>query len=197
MEQENSIPAMPLTLAEETALFQAKLNLSSTVKRSAGWFYWIAGMSLINMVAYRTGATLSFLVGLGITQVIDVLSVSIANKASGTAALLVHGIGIALDLGVGFLFGMAGFLGQRMYRWAVVSGIILYVLDGLLFVVFQDWLPLAFHLFVLFNLWKGLKAMGQLKKLEQTGKIETPIAGPGFGRQKELSRDAKKIVNGL
>lgn len=85
-----------------------------------------------------------------------------------------------------------------MYRWAVVSGIILYVLDGLLFVVFQEWLPLAFHLFVLFNLWKGLKAMGQLKKLEQTGKIETPIAGPGFwspeGIEQRRKKDRKWIV---
>ncbi len=44
---------------------------------------------------------------------------------------------------------------------------VLYVLDALLMLVFQDWLGAGFHAFVLWGLWRGLAASRQLRRIEE------------------------------
>jgi hypothetical protein len=50
-------------------------------------------------------------------------------------------------------------------QWAFLVAMILYALDGLIFLGFGLWLDLAFHAFALFNMYKGLQALNQLVKL--------------------------------
>ncbi|MFQ5608913.1 MAG: hypothetical protein ACE5F8_01425 [Woeseiaceae bacterium] len=42
-----------------------------------------------------------------------------------------------------------------MKLWAYILGMIVYALDGLIFVLVQDWVSVGFHAFVLFMLWGG------------------------------------------
>jgi len=51
---------------------------------------------------------------------------------------------------------------------------ILYALDGLLFLLAKDVLSIGFHLFALYMIYKGLKAAEALRKLSPAG-----AAGPG------------------
>jgi hypothetical protein len=54
-----------------------------------------------------------------------------------------------------------GFLGQRAvagYRWAFVAGMIFYALDGLIFLMVQDWVGVGFHAFVLAMVGRGWAA---------------------------------------
>jgi hypothetical protein len=43
---------------------------------------------------------------------------------------------------------------------------VLYALDGLLFLLVQDWLSLAFHAFALFCIFGGHSALKRLRQLQ-------------------------------
>jgi hypothetical protein len=43
-----------------------------------------------------------------------------------------------------------------------------YLFDGILMIVFQDWLAAAFHTLALYGLWTGWRAIRQLAALDQT-----------------------------
>ena len=48
----------------------------------ANWFYWIAGLSLVNTILLYTGSEWVFVVGLGVTQLIDGIAIEIARAFS-------------------------------------------------------------------------------------------------------------------
>ena len=41
------------------------------LKNGANWFYWIAGLSLVNSAIFAFGGHVSFIAGLAYTQIID------------------------------------------------------------------------------------------------------------------------------
>jgi hypothetical protein len=125
------------------------------LKSGARWFYyWIAGLSLINSVVAMTGGQWGFLFGLGITQIIDGLGQNI--EGGGKAVVLV------LDLIAAGVFGLFGVFAHKRQTWAFLLGMLLYALDGLIFLLIQDWLGLGFHGFVLFCLFRGFQACREL-----------------------------------
>ena len=128
--------------------------LAAQLRGGASWFFWIAGLSLINSLAALTGSNWGFILGLGVTQVID----AIAHQIGGAGPA----IGIALDLAASGLFIGFGLLARKGLAWSFVVGMILYGLDGLLFLLVGDWFGLAFHVFVLVCLFKGLQAAREL-----------------------------------
>jgi len=72
-------------------------------------------------------------------------------------------VALVLDLlaaGVCALFGVFANKGQM---WAFVVGMILFALDGLIFLLVQDWIGVAFHVFILYCLFRGAQACRQLK----------------------------------
>ncbi len=163
----------PLSQAE-TASVQQKLLLENQIKNGVNWFFWIAGLSLINSVIYSAGGTLSFVVGLAATQFVDGIMTAIANEIGG--GIIVRGIGLVVNAGIAGIFAGAGVLGRKKHRWAVIVGMVLYVLDGLVFLAFGDFLPAAFHAFALFGLWRGQKAIGDLKALESNAPVTSTSA---------------------
>jgi hypothetical protein len=130
------------TVAQATAL--------ARVRVSARWFYWIAGLSLINSAVVIFGGSFHFVVGLGITSVVDALT-----KQAGSA-------GIVLDLIInGFvagLFVLFGSCASKTQKWAFIVGLGLYALDGLLLLMARDILSVAFHAYALFCIYRGLAA---------------------------------------
>jgi hypothetical protein len=62
------------------------------------------------------------------------------------------------ELAASGLFIGCGLLARKGLAWVFVVGMVLYGLDGLLFLLVGDWFGLAFHVFVLFCLFKGLQA---------------------------------------
>ena len=59
-----------------------------------------------------------------------------------------------------------GVLARKFFHWAFIVGMIVYALDGLLLLVAQDYLGVAFHAFVLFLLSKGVSASKKLSELK-------------------------------
>lgn len=133
--------------------------LERRIRVSARWFYWIAGLSLINSFMSMSKQGIVFVVGLGITQMVD----GFASQLNSNGTI----IGLALNVIIAGVFAMFGFFAWKRHSWAFIVGMILYVLDASLFMMLSLWLGLAFHAYVLFWLFQGLKANLQLNKLEK------------------------------
>ena len=133
-------------------------KLEKSFKAGAGWFFWIAGLSLINSIIILSGKNWSFIVGLGITQVVDMVAREIG--AFGKVA------GLVLDVAAAGVFVVFGLLSYRRYSWAFVVGMVIYGLDGLIFLLAMDFLSLGFHAFALVCIFSGLRSLKKLKLLE-------------------------------
>ena len=123
-----------------------------SVLSSARWFWWIAGLSLVNTILFHSDTKMSFVVGLGLT--------TLAN------AVFVKEIAIAISaLTIGF-YAFVGFQAQRERLWAFYLGLTVYVFDALLFVKFEDWMPVAFHALVIFYIVRGMLKVRQLARAQ-------------------------------
>jgi len=140
--------------AAATAPMTSDPATAAQLKSGASWFYWVAGLSLINSAVALSGTGWGFIVGLGITQIFDAIGQQFGT--AGKAVVLV------LDLIVAGVFVLFGVLSHKRHTWAFVLGMVLYALDGLIFLIAQDWLGLGFHAFVLFCLFRGVKACREL-----------------------------------
>lgn len=141
-----SIPATPTPLRDQATEAQ--------LKSGASWFYWIAGLSLINSIAAFTGSDWRFILGLGITQVFDAFG---RDLGSGGKAMV-----LTLDLLSAGALVLFGVFAHKRHLWAFVVGMVLIALDGLIFLIAQDWLGVGFHVFVLYCLFRGAKACREL-----------------------------------
>jgi GYF domain 2 len=126
------------------------------LRSGASWFYWIAGLSLVNSISSFAGLGFRFLFGLGITRLLDE-----AGASMGTSGQM---IALVLNLMAAALFVLFGFFGHKGHLWAFLVGMILFALDGLIFVFAQMWLGVAFHAFALFCLFRGFAACRELRQ---------------------------------
>jgi len=153
--------------SNQVAALQMKMALEAKVKSGLGWFFWIAGLSIINSIIFLMDGNLTFVVGLGATQFVDGIVSALAADLSAKGGTIVYLIGGFLNLTLAGIFALAGFLGKKKHRWAVITGGILYVLDAVLLSIFGDWLGVAFHALALWGIWRGLQAIILLRKLDQ------------------------------
>jgi hypothetical protein len=125
------------------------------MRSGASWFYWVAGLSLVNTVMALAGSGIRFIFGLGVTQLISELGSELGAAGKGVA--------VVLDLLAAGVLVFFGYFGNKGHSWAFIIGIILFALDGVIFLLAQDWLGVGFHAFVLFCLIRGFIACRELK----------------------------------
>ena len=126
------------------------IELDRRVKSGGSWFYWIAGLSLINSILAFSGSDGGFIVGLSITQVID----AILNGSGGAA----KAIALVLDIIAAGVFVLFGVFACKRHVWAFFVGMGIYAVDTLLTMLAAYWLGVAFHAWVLFSLFVGVRA---------------------------------------
>jgi hypothetical protein len=151
------------------ALAQKRSALQIRIKNDIGWFYWIAGLSIINSLVFLFGGDINFVIGLAMTQFIDGVMSAAANlslKNGTNLAILIQGVGLVINLAIAGFFVLCGVFGIKRKRGWVIAGIVLYGVDSVICLIFEIWLGLAFHGFALFFLIRGLLALNQLKKLD-------------------------------
>lgn len=142
--------ATPQVISPSPAPADGDPALVAQMKSGASWFYWIAGLSLINSISAAAGWDFRFIFGLGITQVLDAMG----TQFGGSAKIVTLG----LDLAVAGIFILFGVFGHKRHLWAFIVGLVLFAIDSLLMLIFQDWISLAFHAFVIFCLFRGMQA---------------------------------------
>ena len=147
------------------------LKIEKRFEGGANWFFWIAGLSLVNTIIVMGGGTITFIVGLGITQIIDAFIAVFKEtmQVSSVSATILNLVGFSLVVGVLSVFVLFGILARKQYQWAFIIGMIIYALDGLIFLAVGDTMSVGFHVFALFGLFGGLQALRKLKAIEQSG----------------------------
>ena len=142
------------------------------LRSGANWFFWIAGLSVINSVIAATGSNLNFVVGLGATQAVDAFGSVVIGGSAGTVIALVFDALLAAG------FAGLGLAARKGASWGFIVGMSLYGLDALLLAWASDWLSVAFHAFALFFLFTGFRASRQLAAAHAAAQIPPGIAPP-------------------
>jgi TRAP-type C4-dicarboxylate transport system permease small subunit len=155
---EEEVPNTPVGLEQS--------EIEQRLKKGANWFYWIAGLSLVNSITFALGSPVSFLGGLGFTLVIDVF-VNAIIEAGGPAML--RAIAIIFNLILFAIFALFGYYSGKRFKGAFFAGTIIYFLDGLMVLLFGDFMMAGFHAFALIFIIRGYMACRELKaeKIEQ------------------------------
>lgn len=141
----------------ENNLMNERFILQNQVNAGASWFYWVAALSIINSLIIMFSGNLSFIVGLGITQIFDYI-----GKEFGTIGNI---LAFGIDLIIAGIFVFFGVFANKGHNWSFIIGMVLYSLDGLLYLIPGDFLAFGFHIFVLYCLFSGLKANSKLKQI--------------------------------
>lgn len=141
------------------------------IKGGANWFYWIAGLSIINTLIIFFNGDVNFIVGLGLTQIVDAIFYDSPNAFKI--------LGLFVNLMIAGIFAIIGFFANKKSKTAFIIGIILYLIDGLLFLYVQDYLGVGFHTFVLFMIVGGFgniklaeEVESKIRKIEEESLIE-------------------------
>ena len=148
--------------ARPKVTLKAPLTSLARLKSGARWFYWVAGLSLVNTAAAFAGGHIHFVVGLGITQVVDLMA-----RRAGAAATLPA---LVIDMMIAGAFFAIGLWSGRCNQFAFGIGMLLYAADGALLLVAHDGLSVAFHGLALFFMYRGFAAARQLRGLAELGR---------------------------
>lgn len=144
-----------------------RLALEAKHKNGAGWFTWIAILSLVNSIIILSGAGWSFLIGLGMTQIVDGIALAGAGQSPG-AATAWKAAAFVVDLGISGLFLLFGYFAKRRAVWAFVVGMAIYAIDGAILLYFEAFPAAIFHAFALVGLYRGLQASKELSTMPRT-----------------------------
>lgn len=152
-------------------LYAEAEKLLKTGKGGATWFYWIAGLSLVNSIIFVSGGEIFFVCGLGVTMFVDAIAGEVA-KQTPEAATIVRGIAFAISLGVLTMVVGCGWLSRRGNLWPFGIGIALYTLDALIFLLIGDLMSFGFHVFALFGMVAGWRAFSKYNTFVQAWQDE-------------------------
>ena len=151
----------PMAVAQLQAM-QLRATLQRRVKSSAGWFFWIAGLSVINTFIAISGGGLAFVTGLGMTRFVDGISTDPSNPDATLPVL-----GLIITVSMAGAFALLGFFARNGHSWAFVVGMVVYAMDAAILLALGSMLGFGFHLLALFYIFMGLRANLQLASLEQ------------------------------
>jgi MFS family permease len=140
-------------------IIEQKLRAEQIVKNGAGWFLVIAGLSILNSVLNMSGAQFHFIFGLGITEIVD----AVGRQSGSTGSAL----GLVVNLFIAGFFLWFWHFGRKGEKWAFLTGMALYVMDGLLLIPFRDLLGLAFHAYALYRIYRGMQGIPILLELQR------------------------------
>ena len=118
----------------------------------ARWFWWIAGLSAVNVALDLGHANINFILGLAFTLIAHATFASHVGIALLVDALFIGG------------FWLIGRQAQKGQTWAFVVGALVYLCDGLLYLKFESWLAVAFHAYALFAIGKAFMSLQEAKK---------------------------------
>ena len=139
------------------------------IQRGANWFWWIAGLSIVNTVMIHSGSDRNFVIGLGFTLIADTMF-----REYMLIAFAIDAVALAIIAGLGFF-------SRKGYLWAFITGIVLYSLDALIYLAFQDWMSVAFHGLALFYMIRGAKklhaALKAAREVPPAPAVEPPVVG--------------------
>jgi len=138
-------------------------DLASRYKSGANWFYWIAGLTIVTSIISFGGGNWRFLISLGTTQVIDGLADAFSVELGAAPKV----IALVLDLILTAVFVVFGVLANKKFLWAYILGMAVFVFDGVVSLLVQDWIGVIAHVVVVIFMVPGFMAGRKLVEIEQ------------------------------
>jgi hypothetical protein len=143
-------------------LIAQRTQAEIAVKGGAQWFLWIAGLSMVNSILSVSGAGFRFIFGLGLASLVDGLARGLTQ--AGTAGTVLN---LFINACVAGIFVLFWNFARQGHKWAFLVGMVFYALDGVLVLLFKDYLALVFHGYVIYRIYNSLGAVSQLEQLRQ------------------------------
>lgn len=147
--------------AEDVPVFEHSPDhpIPSDVTRGANWFFWTAIFSVIASTVHYFGNDYLFFLSFSVSQLVNGLPMGWINVDSvpypPLTALIINILAAAI-------FAVFGFFARQRSSWAFLIGFFLYMFDAILCIGFKDLYSFAFHMLVIFFLFKGLVATRRL-----------------------------------
>jgi len=148
----------PAFSIQQDSLTNADAEDSRRVKGGASWFFWIAGTSIVNVIAYRASLGITFLLGLVGPLFIEGFASGMAQYWPGSATLIMI-LALFVEIIVAGIFVALGLLARKKLKWAFILGMVLYALDGVAWLLLGEYLSAGFHLLGLYGLYTGVRAL--------------------------------------
>ncbi len=145
-------------------------KLKAQMRGAASWFFWIAGLSLVNLVSGMLGHAWTFVFGLGVTQVLQGIAFGLSIELP-EAAPIITAVAYLFIAGAVALFALFGYLSRKGQQWAFIVGAAMYAADTVLFLLSGEMYGVIFHLVVLLVLFGGVRALRRLRAID-AGEIQ-------------------------
>ena len=147
-----------ITAQEQQQMLQAQQE--ARMRSHVSWFYWIAALSLVNIIYTLAKQSYFMVAGLGLDSYL-------ANHFAVSEENFNH-LQLAFGLGFVMFFAIAGWLAYRKNLPFSVLALLVYGIDSVLFVtVYQDWMSFAFHVWAVISIIRGIVVMRTLRQTEQ------------------------------
>jgi hypothetical protein len=157
------VPARVATDAAGSNSNQNNVELKPTalalVRAPAHWFFWIAGLVVLDAAFTAMVSHPHPFTRFGIITMIENLARS--PESIGRIHLVLNGW-----LAAGLI--LVGYCAAEGHKWAFAVGLTAFFIDGALLVAAGDYLGAAFHLPVLYGVYLGLAAL----RTEAAAKVE-------------------------
>jgi len=178
-EDEQSTAVLNLPKLIDPKTFNTILRADMVYRSGSRWFFWIAGLSMLNSIVFRMEGSITLLGSLGVTQIIDIMSRIYVEEGILENVNMVSGFSILVIFFFSALYVFFGLLTRKKKQWAFFVGTILYVIDALILVLIQDYINAAFHGYILFSLFRGLKAIQDLRNVNELSDFDPPPPSSG------------------
>jgi hypothetical protein len=109
-----------ITEPEERGVTETEMEVHTLLAKmnsGANWFFWIAGMSVVNSLVLLFEGEWSFIVGLGLTQLFDGVALAVVENSDGSMAAAKI-VALCLDVAVAFVFVLFGVFARKQGAWA-------------------------------------------------------------------------------
>lgn len=147
--QQNTPEAKTRELKKKIEEAKSQIDPKKAVKKSANWFYWIAGLSLLNSMSILMDSNFGFSFGLGFTQLFDGFLIGISGGYNVWS--LIPSIVFSA------IFVLIGYYANNYSKVAFIVGMAIYSIDTILFLMVPDYLSIGLHVFALIMIYNGYK----------------------------------------
>lgn len=146
-------PPPPTSSTPAMTAVSTRPALEQRVRNGGRWFYWIAGLSAVNFVFFFMGSSTGFALG---TTIDWVLQGIIEELADPSVAWIGHVVVIAF-------FAFLGVRATAGAQWAFILGGLVYTIDGLILLLFGDWIGIVVHGIALFAIVSAIVSLRKLR----------------------------------
>lgn len=157
---ENANGYQPQTVTIEVD--PVKLTLLNARNSGASWLNTVALFAIVNAALTFMEVNLRFIFGLGVADIAAAVA-----QASQSQGAKVVAIGVTLSAAAVF-YGLS-LKARKGATWAFALGMSLYAMDGMIWLLVQDWLEVGCHAFAIWMMFQGMQANRRCKALYPQG----------------------------